>query len=188
MKGAGAKMVAVADISGNYVNPKGIDPDELLVYARDHKGLVQGYPGLAPVDTNTFLATKADIFIPAAMENQITAETAPLLNVKLVAEGANGPTDGEGHAYLIEKGIPLLPDVLTNAGGVAVSYFEWLQNKQSEYWDLEAVDRKLLKRMTAGYEAVRDAAKTYATDWRTASYVVALERLAKIYRLRGIFP
>jgi len=188
MKAAGARLVAVADISGCFNNPNGIDPDGLTDFTRTHGGLVNGFPGLNPIDFRTYLSTKADIFIPAAMENQITAETAPLLNVKLVAEAANGPTDGEGHAYLCEKGIPLLPDVLTNAGGVAVSYFEWLQNKQSEYWDLEEVDSKLLKRMTAGYQAVRDAAKAYSTDWRTACYIVALSRIQKVYRQRGVAP
>ena len=122
------------------------------------------------------------------MENQITAETAPGLKVKLVAEGANGPTDLDGDAILIEKGIQLLPDILCNAGGVAVSYFEWLQNKRSEFWDLEEVDSKLYKEMVSAYEQVRDTAKVYNVDWRTAAYIVALNRLARTYKEREIFP
>ena len=188
MKTAGAKLVAVEDVSGSYANPEGIDPDDLLEYLKGHNFRAAGYPKATPIDHLAFLATKADIFVPAAMENQITAETAPLLNVKLVAEGANGPTDPEGHALLGQKGIHVIPDVLCNAGGVAVSYFEWLQNKRSESWELEEVDSKLYKKMVSGYKAVRDCAKKYDTDWRTAAYIVALSRLEKVYRERGIFP
>jgi glutamate dehydrogenase (NAD(P)+) len=188
MKTAGAKLVAMEDVTGAYVNSKGIDPDEVMAYVKEHRGLMAGYPGAKQVDHLTFLATRADIFIPAAMENQITAETAPLLNVKLVAEGANGPTDHDGHVILGKRGIQVLPDVLTNAGGVAVSYFEWLQNKRSESWDLEEVDAKLYKKMVSGYRSVRDTAKAYSTDWRTAAYIVALSRLSRVYSERGIFP
>jgi len=134
------------------------------------------------------MSTTADILIPAAMENQITAQTAPLLNVRLVAEGANGPTDPDGDAILAERGIDVLPDVLCNAGGVVVSYFEWLQNKRSEFWDLEEVDTKLYKKMVNGYARVRDAVQVFDTDWRTAAYIIALARLAKVYKERGIFP
>ncbi len=187
MKPSGAKLIAVEDATGAIFNPEGVEPDDLAAYVRAHRG-VAGYSEAAPVDHKTFLSTPADIFIPAALENQITARTAPLLKVRLVAEGANGPTDPEGDAVLQEKGIDVLPDVLCNAGGVVVSYFEWLQNKRSEFWDLEEVDAKLYKKMVGAYERVRDAAQAYATDWRTAAYVIALSRLEKVYRERGIFP
>jgi glutamate dehydrogenase/leucine dehydrogenase len=141
-----------------------------------------------PSTTRPFSARRPTSFIPAALENQITAETAPLLNVKLVAEGANGPTDLEGDAILQERGIAVLPDVLCNAGGVTVSYFEWLQNKRSEFWDGDEVDAKLFKKMASAYERVRDAAQAYNIDWRTAAYLIALSRLAKVYKERGIFP
>lgn len=188
LKPHGAKLVAVEDVSGSFSNPEGIDPDDLFAYAKAHRGRIEGYPQVTPIDHQAFLCTPADIFVPAAMENQITAQTAPLLNVKLVAEGANGPTDPDGDAILAEKGIDLLPDVLCNAGGVMVSYFEWLQNKRSESWDLEEVDTKLYKKMVSAYERVRDAAQAYNADWRTAAYIVALNRLAKTYKERGIFP
>jgi len=187
MKPHGARLIAVEDVTGAILNREGIDPGVLADYVKVKRG-VAGYPGAAPLDRRAFLSTPADIFIPAAMENQITAETAPWLKVKLVAEGANGPTDPDGDAILIEKGIQLLPDILCNAGGVAVSYFEWLQNKRSEFWDLEEVDSKLYKKMVSAYEQVRDAAKAYNVDWRTAAYIVALNRLAKTYKERGIFP
>ncbi|TET23307.1 MAG: Glu/Leu/Phe/Val dehydrogenase [Candidatus Stahlbacteria bacterium] len=188
LKPHGSKLVAVEDVSGAIANPKGIDPDDLYEYTQKNKGLIGGYAKAKPIDHETFLATKADIFIPAALENQITLKTAPMLNVKLVAEGANGPTDPDGDKILHEKGTDLLPDVLCNSGGVIVSYFEWLQNKRSEFWDLEEVDGKLHRKIVAGYERVRDTAREHNIDWRTAAYIVALSRLETVYKERGIFP
>lgn len=187
MKPTGAKLVAVQDATGAIYNSDGLDPDQLSEYVEKHRG-VAGYAQAEAIDHQTFLATQADIFIPAALENQITAETAPLLNVRLVAEGANGPTDPDGDLILHEKGIYLLPDILCNAGGVIVSYFEWLQNKRSEFWDLPEVDSKLHKMLVTAYERVHAAALEYETDWRTAAYIVALARLEKVYKERGIFP
>jgi glutamate dehydrogenase (NAD(P)+) len=188
LKPHGSKMIAVEDASGAIANPEGIDPEELVAYAKEHKGLIAGYPKSKPIDRNTLFHTPADIFVPAALENQITGETATFLNVKLVAEGANGPTDPDGDRVLQQKGIDLIPDILCNAGGVVVSYFEWLQNKRSEFWDLTEVDTKLYKKIVSAYEHVRDTAKEYRTDWRTAAYIVALSRLETVYRERGIFP
>jgi glutamate dehydrogenase (NAD(P)+) len=187
MEPHGAKLLAVEDHTGAISNLDGIDPEDLSEYVLEHGGLA-GYPKADPVDHETVLRTKADVFIPAALENQITAETAPLLDVKLVAEGANGPTDIEGDRILQEKGVHLVPDILCNAGGVIVSYFEWLQNKRSEFWDLEEVDRKLHRIMLQAYDRVKAAAKEHDVDWRTAAYIVALTRLEKVYKERGIFP
>jgi len=187
LKPFGAKFVAVEDLCGAYYNPDGIDPEELNEYFKQNHTF-DGFPNLKKIDHEQFLSTKADIFIPAALENQITKETAQLLNVKVVAEGANGPTDPDGDEILEKKHIDMIPDILCNAGGVIVSYFEWLQNKRSEFWDLEEVDRKLRKIIVGGYERVRTAAKKHKTDWRTAAYVVALTRLEKVYKERGIFP
>jgi glutamate dehydrogenase (NAD(P)+) len=106
----------------------------------------------------------------------------------LIAEGANGPTDIDGDAILQERGIHLIPDILCNAGGVTVSYFEWLQNKRSEFWDLAQVDSKLHKLLTNAYERVSITVQEYGTDWRTAAYIVARSRLEKVYVERGIFP
>jgi len=183
----GAVLAAVEDHTGAISNPEGIDPDDLAVYVRAHGG-VAGYPRATAIDHHTFLCTEADFFVPAALENQITAETAPWLRVRLVVEGANGPTDIEGDRILQERGVTVLPDVLCNAGGVTVSYFEWLQNKRSEFWDLEEVDSKLYKKMLNAYRRVRDVVREYSTDWRTAAYIVALRRLEKVYKERGIFP
>lgn len=183
----GAKLLAVEDATGAVANPEGLDAEHLADYVGRHGG-VYGFYGGRRIDRETFLRTKADIFVPAALENQITAETAPLLDVRLVAEGANGPTDPEGDEILRSRGVEILPDILCNAGGVIVSYFEWLQNKRSEFWELEEVDAKLQKKMVRAYEKVRNAAVEHDTDWRTAAYVVALTALEKVYVERGIFP
>lgn len=183
----GAKLVAVEDVTGGTRNPDGIDPEALIEWMGTHRG-VRKYPHGQFADHIMFMKTKADIFIPAAMENQITAETAPWLDVRLVAEAANGPTDPEGDAILAERGIEVIPDILCNAGGVTVSYFEWLQNKRSEFWDLEKVDGKLWNMMSAAYDRVRLTAEEYETDFRSAAYIVAMTRLEKVYKERGIFP
>jgi glutamate dehydrogenase (NAD(P)+) len=187
LKPHGAVLIAVEDASGAIKNEKGIDPDDLNTYVKKSGG-VKGYGKAQKIDHEALLATKADIFIPAALENQITSETAPLLDVKLVAEGANGPTDPNGDEILYKKGIDMLPDILCNAGGVIVSYFEWLQNKRSEFWELEEVDNKLHMKINNGYQRVKDTAKKYNVDWRTAAYIVALMRLERVYTERGIFP
>jgi len=185
----GAVLVAAEDHTGAIAAEKGIDPERVLEWVSEHGG-VRGFSEATAIDHETFLRTKADIFVPAALENQLTAETASWLDnqVKVVAEGANGPTDLDGDSILAQKRIDLIPDILCNAGGVVVSYFEWLQNKRSEFWDLEEVDGKLRKRILSGYERVRDAASEFDVDWRTAAYVVALKRLARLYQRRGIFP
>ncbi|OGJ85505.1 MAG: glutamate dehydrogenase [Candidatus Raymondbacteria bacterium RifOxyA12_full_50_37] len=182
-----AVLLAVEDATGAIACASGIDPDQLAVYVEKNNG-VKGYPRAKAIDRETFFRTKADIFIPAALESQITEHTAPLLNVKIVAEGANGPTDPVGDSILQKRKIEIIPDILCNSGGVIVSYFEWLQNKRSESWDLEEVDGKLYKRITASFKETYETAQKYKTDARTAAYIVALSSLEKAYKERGIFP
>ncbi len=182
-----SRLDAAEDITGAISNSEGIDAEKLTQYVKDNGG-VYGYPESEPIDHETFLATRADIFIPAALENQITGNTASLLNVRVVAEGANGPTDTYGDILLRKQGIDVIPDILANAGGVVVSYFEWLQNKRSEYWELDEVDTKLHKKIVAAYQRVSRTAAKYDTDWRTAAYIVALAKLERVYRDRGIWP
>jgi glutamate dehydrogenase (NAD(P)+) len=187
MKQHGSRLLAAEDVTGAIRNEAGIDADDLDRHVRANGG-VAGYPKATAVDHESFLRTKADIFIPAALENQVTHDTAGLLDVLLVAEGANGPVTPNGDAILIERRVDVLPDVMCNAGGVIVSYFEWLQNKRSEAWDLEKVDAKLRKRMNEGFERVSETALRYGTDWRTAAYIVALSHLEQVYKEHGIFP
>jgi glutamate dehydrogenase (NAD(P)+) len=183
----GAVIIAVEDLSGAIQNGEGLDTEKLSVWTKENGG-VSGFPGSTPIDHKTFLSIKADIFIPAAVENQITAETAPLIDVKMMAEGANMPTDPEGDAILHKKGISILPDIICNSGGVIVSYFEWLQNKRSEFWDLQEVESKLRKKITSAYMDVRDTAKMHKTDMRTAALVLALSRIEKAYKDKGLLP
>ncbi len=189
MKEHGSKLIAVEDVTGCIINPDGIDPEKLIAYIKNEgNGGIMGYPESTPINHDTFLRTEVDIFIPAALENQITAKTAPILNVKMIAEGANGPTDPSGDLILQSRGIDVIPDILCNSGGVIVSYFEWLQNKRSEFWELEEIDRKLYKKIVSAYRRVSDTVKEYNTDRRTAAYIVALRRLEKVYIKRGVFP
>ncbi len=150
LKPKGSKLIVVHDVTGAIINEEGIDPEELSEYVKKNRG-IKGFPKAKPIDLNTFFRVKADIFIPAALENQITDETAKIIEVKLVAEGANGPTTPEGDLILSRRGIDVIPDILCNSGGVIVSYFEWLQNKRSEYWELEEVDCKLRKKIVPAY-------------------------------------
>ncbi|MCJ7579228.1 MAG: Glu/Leu/Phe/Val dehydrogenase [Candidatus Aminicenantes bacterium] len=187
MKLHGSKLIAVEDVTGAIRNRSGIDPDDLAQHVKRHGG-VADYPKANAIDHEAFFSTKADIFIPAALENAITRDTAEMLNVQLVAEGANGPTDERGDEILRRKGIDIIPDILCNSGGVIVSYFEWLQNKRSEFWELDEVDSKLKKIIISAYERVRDASEKYKVDWRTAAQIVAMYRLEMVYKERGIFP
>lgn len=187
LKPFGSRLVAVQDHTGAIAHADGIDPDDLSQWVQQTRG-VAGYPRARAISSEEFFSTPADIFIPAALENQITEETGPMLDVRLVVEAANGPTDPSGEAILHERGIELLPDILCNAGGVIVSYYEWLQNKRSEFWDLEEVDAKLFRRMMSAYGRVRLTKQESDVDWRTAAYIVALRRIERVYLERGIFP
>lgn len=187
LKPLGMKLLAVEDVGGAIANPSGIDADELIAYVERNR-TIAGFPKATAVTHEAFMGTAAHIFIPAAMENQITADTAPLLKARLVVEGANGPTSPEGDEILRKRNIEVIPDILCNAGGVIVSYFEWLQNKRSEFWDLEEVDSKLHKKMVEGCNRVIAACKEFKVEPRTAAYIVAIQCLEKVYKERGIFP
>ncbi len=184
---AGAVLLGVEDIRGAIFSESGIDPLELETHLLKGSSILE-YPQAEILSHEDFLGIEADVFIPAAIENQITAETAPLLNVLLVAEAANGPTNPDGDRILETRGIEVLPDILCNSGGVVVSYFEWLQNKRSESWELEEVDGKLKKKITSSYERIEEKMSDFRTDRRTAAYIVALEYLDRVYKERGIYP
>ena len=183
----GASLVAVMDHTGAIANPEGVHPKRLANHIQATGGL-KGYSGGTPIEAEEFFGTKVDIFIPAALELQITAETAPLMDCRVVVEGANGPCSLEGEKILLDKGTAIIPDILANAGGVTVSYFEWLQNRRAESWSLEAVDNRLYEMMTEAYRTMRRTATEYGVDFRTAAYVHGLNRIQAVYRERGIFP
>lgn len=188
MNQRGATLLAVQDSSGTIFNNKGINVEELYKYTKTKKGLVNGFSQAKPMEQLDFFKIEAEIFIPAALGNQITEETAPLLKVKLIAEGANGPTNTEGEKICREKGIKIIPDILCNSGGVIGSYFEWLQNKRQELWELEEVNIKLKNKIIKAYNEVIKTAEQFKTDWRTAAFIVAISKIEDSYKERGIFP
>jgi glutamate dehydrogenase (NAD(P)+) len=183
----GASLIAAGDWKGYIANADGINPYKLSEHVQ-RTGSVMGYPGCRLISREEFFATTADIFIPAALELEIGAAEAKALDVKLIVEGANGPTETDAEPIIAAKGIDLIPDILANSGGVVVSYYEWLQNKRSERWELEEVEERLAKRMKRTYLAVTEYAQQKKCDWRMAAMGIALERIGKAYAERGIFP
>lgn len=147
-----------------------------------------GFAAAEAITTDEFYATQVDVFIPAALEQMITEEKARMINCRVLAEAANAPVTPLGERVLISRGISILPAILCNAGGVTVSYFEWIQNRQSVMWDVDMVDQKLQKMMVAASERVRISARKLKCDLRTAAYCAALEHINCVYNLRGIFP
>jgi glutamate dehydrogenase (NAD(P)+) len=184
----GAKLVAVQDAYGAIQNQKGITVEDLFKYSQINDGSIVGFPDTTPVDNNKFFALDCDICIPAALGNQITKANAPRIKAKLIAEGANGPTNVEAEKILLEKGVTIIPDILCNSGGVVGSYFEWLQNRNGEIWQLEEVMTKLDKKMKESFNKVYDYSKNKGIDMRTSAFCIAIERIEKAYIQRGIFP
>jgi len=183
----GVKVVGVSDHSGNLRNDRGLDVLELANHVKRVGGIV-GFKQAEAVSREDFFSTEAEFFVPGALENQVGAAEARLLQVKVIAEGANGPVNPEGEAELEARGIDVIPDVLANAGGVTVSYYEWLQNKRNERWNLQEVDLKLETSMIRGYRAVRDLARELRVPMRIAAYGLALKSLGDSYAVRGVFP
>ncbi|MEG1964177.1 MAG: Glu/Leu/Phe/Val dehydrogenase [Clostridia bacterium] len=174
----GCKIVAVSDVSGGIRNMNGLDIEEIYAFVCKRQ-LLEGYnaPGVEHISNEELLLTKCDVLIPAALENQITAEVAEKINAKIVVEAANGPTTVDGDAVLERRGIPLVPDILANSGGVVVSYYEWVQNLQSFAWTLEDVNSKLMQQMTTSFLSVCEMGDKYKTNYRIAAYAVALKRI-----------
>ena len=183
----GVVLVGVGDHGGYIANGEGINPHKLLTHVQKI-GSVANYRGGESISRDQFFALETDIFVPAALELEIGVDEAKALQCKLVAEGANGPTHPAAEAILLDRGITIIPDILANSGGVVVSYYEWLQNKRSERWDLDQVETRLEKRMVRTFAQVRQYAQRKQLSWRGACYGIALERLQRSYNQRGIFP
>jgi glutamate dehydrogenase (NAD(P)+) len=184
----GAKIVAVSDVSAAYYDPNGINVSDLIAYRDSNKGLIEGYPKAQRIKHEELFELDVDILVPAALENSITEENADKIKAKLIVEGANGPVTPGADKILHSKGVTIIPDILANAGGVTVSYFEWVQDLQSFFWDLDDVRNKLAKMMRAAFAEVAKTKEKYNTDFRTAAYIVAIDRVAKAVKLRGIYP
>ena len=183
----GAVVIAVSDSRGGIHNPKGLDPDQVMKH-KERTGSVVGYPEASAVSNEEILELECDLLIPAALENQITSQNAGLIKAKVVAEAANGPTTPAADEILHQNGVLVLPDILANAGGVTVSYFEWVQSLQSFFWREEEVNAKLNEIMTRAFYEVYETAKTHNVHMRAAAYILAVSRVAEATRLRGIFP
>jgi glutamate dehydrogenase (NAD(P)+) len=188
---AGAKVVGVADISGGLYNPNGLNIPELMEYvARSPKRLIAGYtaPGVSSIPADEVLTLDVDVLIPAALEGQITERNAKRIKAKVIVEGANGPTTPEADVILEERGRIVVPDILANAGGVVVSYFEWVQNLQYFYWDEAETNARLAQIMRRAFQDVWTMAQEKKVSLRIAAQMLALSRVAEAIRLRGIFP
>ncbi len=188
----GVKILAIGDRYAGIHNPHGINIPELHNYAFENpenpRRTIQGFPGADPIGGNELLALKCDLLVPAAMERVITEEVARNIDCKILAEGANGPTTVEADAILNEKGILVIPDVLCNAGGVTVSYFEWVQDLAQFMWDEDRVNGELKKQMEKAYRRVRAKATDRKVTMRTAALVIGVEKVAREKQMRGLYP
>jgi glutamate dehydrogenase (NAD(P)+) len=183
----GATIIAVSDSSGGIYNARGLDPSKVSAWKREH-GTVVGFPGSEEISNTAILEVDCEILVPAALENQITHTNAARINARIVAEAANGPTTPEADAILHERGIFLIPDILCNAGGVTVSYFEWVQDMQSFFWTEERINQSLKEIMDRAFEAVHTMSRQRDVEMRTAAYMVAVARVAEATNLRGLYP
>jgi len=183
----GATIVAVSDSQGGIHNAAGLDPAKVSAWKREH-GTVVGYRGSDEVTNREILEVDCDILVPAALENQITRQNAPQIRAKVVAEAANGPTTPEADKILFDRGVFVIPDILCNAGGVTVSYFEWVQDMQSFFWTEDRINDSLKGIMDRAFGSVHEMAERYEVDMRTAAYMVAVARVAEATMLRGLYP
>jgi glutamate dehydrogenase (NAD(P)+) len=182
----GASIVAVSDKQGGIYNPKGLDITDVLAWVRDHRFL-QGYPKAEPISNADLLTVDCDVLVPAALENVITSENARRIRAKVICEGANGPTTAGADKILEEKGIFVIPDILANAGGVTVSYFEWVQDRGGYFWDEETVNQRLERIMVRSFDEVVGMAERQKVNNRIAAYMLSIERVAAVHRLRGLY-
>jgi glutamate dehydrogenase (NAD(P)+) len=187
MHDQGCRIVAVSDISGGIYNPEGFDPHAVLRHVRATGG-VGGFPHTTPVSNAALLEIPCDFLVPAAIEGQITRDNAARLKAQIVVEGANGPTTPEADEILEERGVLIVPDILANAGGVIVSYFEWVQDLQSLFWTEAEINERLEHIMVRSFDGVVGMAKNREVDLRTAALIFAVRRVADAVLTRGIYP
>jgi glutamate dehydrogenase/leucine dehydrogenase len=183
----GATVVAVSDSTGGIHNPAGLDIGRVINWKKEH-GTVQGFPGAIDITNAAVLEVECDILIPAALENQITAANARNIKARVVAEAANGPTTPEADQILHAAGVFMIPDILCNAGGVTVSYFEWVQDLNRDHWTELVVNDKLHSIMTRAFAETLAIADREQVDMRTAAYLLAVERVADATSMRGLYP
>lgn len=184
----GAKILSISDVSGAIYDPEGLDVEKCVNWVKDRNYLKDMEGNHKIISNDELLALDVDILIPAAIDGVVTKDNCHTVKAKIIAEGANGPLTKDAIEYLTEQGSFIIPDILCNAGGVIVSYFEWVQGLQSFFWDLERINKTLYDILEESFERVYEAHKTYKVDMKKAAMICALERLQKAMRLRGLFP
>lgn len=183
----GAKIIAISDISGGYFNKAGINIPEAIQYMNSNDRSLEGYPDAEPVSNEELLQLSCDVLIPAAKEDQINRENAHKIDAKIVSEGANGPVTANADSILENNGVMVIPDILANAGGVTVSYFEWVQDRQGYFWTEERVNRRLNRMMRTAFDNLYGVSEKHSITLRQAAYVYAIDRVAETLKLRGIY-
>ena len=186
---AGCKIVGISDISGGYAASNGVDVPKAIEHVKKNpQRTLEGFPGLSKISNAELLAMDVDVLVPAALEGQITQANAKEVRAPVIVEGANGPVTADADRILADRGVTIVPDILANAGGVVVSYFEWVQSRAQFYWELDEVERRLEIYMRRAMELVLSTAKAYDCSLREAAFIVAVERVANAIEKRGIFP
>src|SRR2546422_2327046 len=183
----GATIIGVSDSSGGICNTRGLDIKAVMAH-KEATGSLRGYREAEPISNEKLLELECEVLVPAALENQITLENAARVRARIVAEAANGPTTPGADEVLDRNGVFLIPDILANAGGVTVSYFEWVQSLQAFFWEENQVNHHLEKVMTRAFNEVLAIAKKFNVHMRTAAYILAVGRVAEATRIRGIYP
>lgn len=182
----GCRIVAISDVSGGYYNKGGIDVKAAMAYVEKNKTL-EGWKGGEPLSQTELLQVECDVLVPAAKEDQITPQVAKKIRAKIITEGANGPTTAKADPILQEKGILVIPDILANSGGVTVSYFEWVQDRVGYFWSLQRVNRRLDRMMRTAFDSVYSSAEQHKVSMRIGAYILAIDKVAKTLKLRGIY-
>jgi len=183
----GAKIIAVSDISGGYYNENGIDIPKAIKYAKNNDNSLEGYSEAEKITNDELLQLECDVLIPAAKEDQINRENAPNINARIIAEGANGPVTANADSILEDKGIMVIPDILANAGGVTVSYFEWVQDRQGYFWTEERVNRRLNRMMRSAFDNLFQTREEHDITLRQAAYVFGINKVAMTLKMRGLY-
>ncbi len=183
----GVKVVAISDKSGAFYKADGIDIEAAIEYRNNNNGTIEGFSGAENIDPDSLLTLDVDVLVPAAMEDVIDANNAHDIKARMIVEGANGPVSANADKILQEKGIMVVPDILANAGGVTVSYFEWIQNRTGYGWTRERVNMRCERFLKSAFEKVFSATKEYDVSMRIAAYIIAVDKVAKTYMFRGGF-
>lgn len=181
----GVTINGVSDVTGAYYNDKGIDIEAAIAYRNENGGTLEGFKGAEMISNEDLLALKVDVLVPAAKEDVITKENAPNIQAKMIVEGANGPTSATADEIINEKGIMVVPDILANAGGVTVSYFEWVQNRIGYKWTLDRINRRCDRVMKDSFDKVFETSQKHKVSMRLAAYIVAIDKVASTYKYRG---